>query len=154
MIHPDSAIGLAGNILQFVGFTKDVLTRSLEVYGSTDGATVHNTELESVALSARRLTQKLKSRMAMLLPDRESEDESTELTCLSQAVKQAADELLEKLETLKTSSKKQAWGSIRQALRSVMKESELKKLEERLDRYRKQLDTALLACLRKVSVSI
>jgi len=61
-------------------------------------------------------------------------------------------ELLAKLDTLKVRSQSwyKRWDSLRQALRSMWNEGELRALEKRLEGIRTRLDTNLLICLRYV----
>ena len=56
MANSLTAIGLAGNIVQFVSFCGVLLNTSQEIYKSADGALVEYLELEDITTHLDRLT--------------------------------------------------------------------------------------------------
>jgi HAMP domain-containing protein len=146
MLEPASAIGLASSIVQLVHFTKDVLSRSHELYTSANGSLVDNSDLEIVTSSLGRLLTNVNNRAPA--HNDASTGTASELEMLSQELGQITQELLVVLKSLKVDSGNHAWSSIRQSLRSLWHERDLLKLEQRLERFRGQVDTTLLISLR------
>jgi hypothetical protein len=54
------AIGLAGNIFQFVDFSSKIVCKAKDIYRSADGCLSENTDAETVAKSLRSLNFKIK----------------------------------------------------------------------------------------------
>jgi hypothetical protein len=73
-----------------------------------------------------------------------------ELRKLKDGLNITMEKLLQNLDTLKLGARHSRWQSFRQALRTVMNESELEQLENELDRFRDGINTALLVSLRLV----
>jgi vacuolar-type H+-ATPase subunit I/STV1 len=154
MLDPAFAIGLAASIVQIINFIKGVLTKSHEIYQSTDGVLVQNADLECVAVSFSKLLAELRENSRLLRPQtyvsRVLTQADAQLRTLSSGVDGILVELLNTLNSLKVDPQHTRWDSIRQSLRSTLKEAELEDLEKRLERYRQQIDTALLVSLRYV----
>jgi hypothetical protein len=60
-----------------------------------------------------------------------------------------SEELLDVIQDLRSSGPHSRWKSFRQALMSVWKEHEIDTLSQRLERYRRQIDTILLVSMRE-----
>ncbi len=150
MLDPASAIGLASSVVQLVTFTKDVLSRSHELYESVNGATVEYGDIEKVTSSLDRLMKNIElNSIAKSSPNTQADEVELELKELCLGVKRSVDPLLDTLRVLKLKKyKSKTYESVRVAIKTMIKEPEIDKLEHRLDRYRKQLDTTLLVSLR------
>jgi hypothetical protein len=145
MIDPASAIGLAASIIEVIRSTKSILSKSSELYNSSQGALIQNIELETVASSFEKLIKDLARNVGGL---EGADNAELKIIQLAKDVDSIVRRLTATLRAVKTGSKAQAWQSIWQSLRSILKEEELRSLEISLDRYRKQIDTALLVSLR------
>jgi hypothetical protein len=149
MLDPASAIGLAASVVQLVDFTKGLLTQAHELYKSSDGSLVKNSDIRNVSLSFQRLVWDLKSKARPIETlDVCADQAEIQLRELCRGANSAIAPLVNAVEKLKLGPKSHAWDSLLVAFKSVMKEDEIEELERRLDRYRKQIDTTLLFSLR------
>ena len=145
VLDPFSALGLAGNIVQFVDFASKLFSKSKELYKSSSGATKENQELEDATDTLRRLCASLKkadqagSKSAGRLND---EDVLRELANNCHVT---ANELLSALEDLRARGPHGKWQSFRQALRTAWKEEKIVAMENKLTSYRSQLTLQLSA---------
>ncbi|RAH54201.1 hypothetical protein BO85DRAFT_428055 [Aspergillus piperis CBS 112811] len=127
-MDPLTAVGLASNIISFVDFTTQVISRCEELYRSASGATTENLELEELATNIRRLAEETRcTKKDKIL-------ESLSSQCIS-----VSDELIALLNSVKVKSDRRGWASIHQALKSVWKQSDIDDLQQRLNRIQAQL---------------
>ena len=145
-MEPLVALGLAANIVQLVDFASKLVSRSRETYQSADGALVENSELQAVTQNLQTLTGELHLSSKGQIKD--SSGAEKQLHDLCSGCTDATAQLLAALEKLKAKGDHKRWGSFRQALESVWKESEIQSLAIRLERFRRQIDTTLLVLLR------
>lgn len=137
-MDPASATSLAAAILQLADYTRKVLARSRELYKSADGALLGHTELSIIIKNLDRDLQSLKD-----------EPNAPELSALASKAKEVTSELVSLLERLmKKPAQNSRWRSVRQAILSIWKESQIQNLEGRVQRYRNQVDSALLSDMR------
>jgi hypothetical protein len=142
---PFSALGLAGNIVQFVDFASKLFSKSKELYKSSSGATNENQELEDATDTLRRLCASLrKVDQAGSKSARRLNDEGV-LRELANNCNVTADELLSALEDLRTRGPRRKWQSFHQALRTVWKKDKIVAMENKLASYRSQLMLQLSA---------
>lgn len=139
-MDPLSTIGLVGNIVQFVDFGSKLISKSVELYQSTEGALDENLGAETATNHLKDLNEKLKN-------DAKSTGDTT-LKDLCEACDQVARELLEALDKVKVKGKHEKWKSIRKALRSVWSKEHIEELEQRLARLRAELNLHLIVDLR------
>jgi len=149
MLDPFSALGLAGNIVQFVDFSAKLVSGGVELYRSADGALPKNAELKATVTDLSSITRKLQTHDQGSPQHPYSKDE-TALVNLSAQCKILGDKLVEVLEDLTVSGSHKKWKSVRQALRSVWKETEIQDMQKRLDSFRSQITLRLIAILRFV----
>lgn len=142
MADPLSALGLAANIVQFVTFASDLITKTRKLSASTDGSLVQNAELEAITLSLRTFSYGFYDSMGG------TSSSERELQALCHGCQDVTQELLGSIEGLKSHKLHNKWNSFRHALASIWEEGKIDALAQRLDRFRSQINTALLACLR------
>jgi hypothetical protein len=143
-----TTIGLARNIIQFVDFGVKLFAGSRELYKSATGSTEEGLELEVVTKSLQDLAQSLNTDKSPRLGQAVSKDER-ELRKLTAECEKLAEKLLQTLKKLKVKDNgNRKWDSFRKALARVMKEKEIKDLEDRLARFRKQISQVLLLMMR------
>jgi hypothetical protein len=148
MADPLTALSLASNILQLISFASDLISKGHEIYKSVDGKLVEHLELEAVTRSLRDLSRSLiESKLGDSTKKLSHTDE--QLLVLSRHCNVLAGELIDAIQRLKVGEKKTAWNSFRQALRSVWNEEKIERLSDRLENYRRQIDTTLLISLRE-----
>lgn len=153
MLEPVAAIGLAASIIQLFNFVKDILSNSYKIYASADGMLVENTDLESICKRLDALCLQMQKHEPEVRPRKSAHGPSeaeSQLQLLSGEARARAKELMQMLESLKTTSKGSAWESVRKALASAAKSKDLELLEDRLGRVRGQIDSALVVALRYV----
>ena len=137
-----AAIGLVGNIVQFVDFSGKLISKSAQLYYSYDGALQENIDIENAAKHLLLLNKKLKDDAVTV------GDGALQTLCLS--CREAAINLLEALDKVKVKDKQQKWESIRKALRSIWSKEEVKALEQRLAKIKDDLNLRVVVGLRQV----
>lgn len=90
-----AAIGLIGNIVQFVDFSGKLI-KSVELYRSHNGTLAENVDIEAATKHLAALSQKLKDD-AIIVGD-------GALQSLSHSCQEAADDLLAALNTVKANT--------------------------------------------------
>lgn len=139
-------IGLVGNIVQFVDFSGKLISKSTELYRSSEGALTENIDIETVTNHLVLLNSKLKSTA------NNTGDSTLEGLCESCGA--AAEELLAALDKVKVKGKQDKWKSIRKALRSVWSKEEIADLERRLTRLKEELNLHVVVGLRYVGILV
>ena len=153
MADPASAIGLAASIVQLLILTSGLLKKTREVYKSTNGATDAGNQLEVVATSISRLLNDVVINKTPFYRN-EGSAAGEELLKLSEGCEEVCRELLGALDRLKSESGQRASQSFRQALRFVWNEKKISALADRIEAYRRQIDTALLMNIRFVKYCV
>lgn len=138
-----AAVGLAGNIVQFVEFGTTLFHEGRELYRSAQGATADHLELENVTKDLERLALDLHS--SQLEPSQSNEN----LRGFARDCGGLATQLLHLLEELKvTDTRNRKWGSFKRALAHVTKKGKVEELERRLTRFHQVLNRNLIVDLR------
>jgi len=139
-----SAIALAGNVLQFLEFGQKLLSQAREIHKSADGLTAEVADIKQVAAGLSDLSA------ALIIPSganlgfmEESIRES------AQKCREIADELLRCLRRFGTPNQHHGrWKSARQTIAVLWHKEKIEDLLKKMERVRKQLDTAVLAHIR------
>jgi urease accessory protein UreF len=139
-------IGIVGNIVQFVDFTGKLISKSTELYRSSEGALAENIDTKTATNHLVLLNSKLQNAATT------AGDSALESLCKSCGT--AADELLAALDKVKVKGKQDKWKSIRKALRSVWSKEEIEELERRLARLKEELNLHVVVGLRCVRMLI
>lgn len=138
-----AAIGLAANIIQFVDFSGKLISKANEIQKSGTGALAENINIEAATNDLALLRTKVHD-------SAESTDDTT-LRELCQSCDAVATELLTVLGTVKVHGKQSKWKSFRQALKSVWSKEDIALLEQRLARFRDELNLRVAVDLRSVA---
>ena len=174
-MDPASALGVAGNVLQFVDFTQKFISKALQIYKSADGASKDRRVLENLLKDFILVSTRLWPRTGAL-PIEEVETNTrvvdTVVKCLvghstvlahcgigSNATRDPipsianncsniANQLVQRLEQLKVKGKRKAWASLKAALADLWKASELEEMQRSLDMHKQQLEFHVLISLR------
>ena len=148
-MDPTSAIGLVGNIIQLIDFSRRLLSDSRQIYESGKGASVIQLGLSSSANTLVKLDERIQESFRART-DNLTVDEQ-ELRHLCENCRAAALDLLAALNRFKlTDTKHRKCGSIWLALRSALSKDEINNLSSRLQESRQQLDSQMLACIRYI----
>lgn len=172
IMDPLSALSISTAVVQFLDFGNKVLSKSTEIYNSTQGASLENQHVEAVAANMLDLSRQLEEQESKLSwqisgPISESEARSRrhrssqwkkeldirekrqeELLSIVTACKKSAIELLNVVERLKVQGPNTKWKVFRQALCTVWRTEQVDAMMVRLERYRDQLNTLLLTSIR------
>ena len=141
-------ISLAASIIQIIDLSSRVVSKSIDIYRSSDGQLIEHNEIDEVtkalSASARRIDQLITNSASRT--DAEIEQEQLGVKC-----REIADKLVEVLNKLKSSGRPGKWRSFRQALKAAWNEDKIAGLEKRLDRYRQQMIANIVETLRLLS---
>ncbi|KAL8857713.1 MAG: hypothetical protein Q9178_005748 [Gyalolechia marmorata] len=149
-MDPLLALGLAGNVVQLVHFGSILITGTLELYTSIDGAKKVNRELEVLTEDLTRICAKATDPQNKTSV-RDASDSEIALVTLFRSCHDLGQELLEVLQSLKVKDPRHKWTTFRQALRSAWKQSKIHEYEKRLGQYRSQITTHLITILSQIA---
>jgi hypothetical protein len=160
-----TAVGLASNIVQFIGFAREVVSTNRSISRNADGALVEHLEIDAVAQQLQTLSERLTVRPTEKKSKHSEQDgkpsappgplskEEQELEQLCGGCRAVSRLLIEKINSLKANTRipgkaGKKWVNFRQALKSVLAADEIEDLGTRLDRYQTAINTTLLVNLR------
>ena len=136
-----AALGLAGNIVQFVDFSCKVLQDTKSLYSSSTGASAENDVIEAICRDLINLNNNLTAPSAPgAIPD--------SIRSLASSCKDVAAELLGTLNKIRVREPHQKWKSFVQTLRKVWKEGQIEELVKRMERLRNETQYRLQLMLR------
>ena len=148
-MDPLSAVGLAGNILQLIDFSRKLLSDSRQIYESAQGASVKHFESASAAETLIKLDKKIQESFRAKTGNLTVDEQ--ELRRLCENCRRAALDLVTALNRFKlTNTKHRMCGSVWLAFTSNLRKDEIGDLLGRLQESRQQLDSHVLACLRYI----
>ncbi|KAI9762718.1 MAG: hypothetical protein M1840_001185 [Geoglossum simile] len=150
-MDPLSALSVAGTIVQFVDFSSRVLSRTHELYRSSEALSV-NQDLDLVSADLFQLSQRLSTPIrgaTTLSPATASmtEDEKL-LQKLCSVCSEISVELSTRLSSLRVRGEQKKWESFRQAVKSVWSERDIQELMRRLSTVRDAVQAHVVAGLR------
>lgn len=135
-----AAVGLAGNIVQFISFSAELVSKTRDIHKSGSGVSGDVVDLDSVSNSLRSLIR----------PILNQGNVSTQLQQIAERCHDVADELLEATAELKYDSNLSnkgptKWQSFRKALKCIWKKDQIDALKMRLQLLRDQLSLHLVS---------
>ena len=147
-MEPLTAVGLAANIVQFVTFGINIVSKGNQIYRSQDGDLPKNREIENVTKDLQQLQGKLRSSIGPHdLSNTMTEDDQA-LKALLDTSNDIATQLLQQLNRVKAKGRPQRWKSLRQALKSVCSKGDIESLAQRLSALREGIKTRIFISLR------
>jgi hypothetical protein len=134
-----AAVGLAGNIIQFISFGSELLSKTAEIHNSASGASSTFVDLDY-------MSESLKSLIKPFL----DHSNTTRLRGISERCNDVADQLLGVIASLKVHSRSTTqgptkWQSFRKALKSIWKKEQIDALKLRLQLLRDQVSLHLVS---------
>jgi hypothetical protein len=141
MLDPITALGVAGNIVQFIDFGLKATSKAREIYRSADGAIQENADLGVVTEDLAAVAKKLET------PDKAGMGNDG-LDSLCKLCAKAAIELLTALQSLKMSGHKGKVKSARKALKTMWGKKRVEEMKTRLEGYRNELQFHVLVSLK------
>lgn len=146
-MDPISALSLAANIFQVIGFTNDVVTISKQIYDA--GSPAGLSELELIATDALKTADAITTRLSGCGPTPPGPVESI-LLRLGQEAVHIAEELKLLLEKLRAKGEGgKPWHTLRQTFMTIWKRDDIDKLEKRLVAIRDELQFHAVALIQK-----
>lgn len=142
-MDPLSGLGLAANILQFIEFATEVVSKGNAIRKSTDGSIEGNAQLAAACSRMQSLAAALQRSSHASVT---SNDIALDAICRD--CSQIAAELHNKLQRLTLPGPRTRFKSYRQALKSVWTKDAIDALATRLELFRGELNTFMLAKLR------
>ena len=140
-MDPLSALAVACAVTHFVDFGSKILSKGYEISKSATGTTELYKDIETCTGHTENLTKRISGPVLT--------ESDAALAQISQGCQDIAKELLARLETFK--AKKRGKREVfSKAFLSVWSEKKVKEMQDKLERYRKQLDTTILIDLRYV----
>jgi len=134
-----AAISLIGNVVQFVDFSSKLVSGSVQLYRSAEGALEENIDTETVTKHLLQLNNGLKDFAA-------SSDGPLKNLC--ESCHAVAEELLQALAKAKVQGQRTKWKSIKKALQSVWDKERIAQLDGRLAKIRAELNLQATVSLR------
>jgi hypothetical protein len=143
MLDPLTALSVAGTIVQFVDFGIKLVSKSNELYNSTNGTSIGNAELEVIAEDLQELTCRLQQ-----VPDSGTAEDEALHKLAEQCAAVAKEFLLVLKEHKVQGTTERRWKSARQAMKGLMSRDEVDKVVLRLQRFRDELNLHILVSMR------
>jgi hypothetical protein len=137
MLDPITALGVAGNVVQFIDFGLKATSKTREIHRSVDGALEENVDLEVVTGDLAAVAQKLATHGAATLG-------SDGLDDICQRCTGTATELLTALEGFRVSGQKSRVKSVRKALKAIWGKRRVGEMRTRLEGYRDEIQFHVL----------
>jgi len=140
-----AAIGLAGNIVQFISFSSTIISKSREIQQSASGVSNETVELGLVAEDIRNFNSQILS----------TRSSSKQLTIIAKGCDKVARELLGAISEVQykrvgtgLANQPAKWQSFRKALKCVWKKERIDELKARLELLRDQMMMHLVSDTR------
>lgn len=135
-----TAIGLAGNITQFIDFTSKLFDTATKIYLSHEGSARDSRNLEDITQNLQHICADLsKSSQDVQGRGLVTQTIRAPLAKLATDCEAAAHELLSVLNHLRVKKPGSKWSSFKAALATIWKERQVNAMEKRLEAYRSHL---------------
>ncbi|OCL06397.1 hypothetical protein AOQ84DRAFT_390221 [Glonium stellatum] len=148
-MDPLSALGLAGNIVQFVDFSCKIVTAGSDIYNSASGMTAKHEQLEKATQRLYDLTRNLDESRKHIVASRRLTPADTAQGVILQDCQNIASELLAALSSLKSQGRLGKLESLRQALINLWSQGRIEEMDKRLERLRQLLVTNILISMQE-----
>lgn len=143
MLDPITALGIAGNVVQFIDFGLKATSKAREIHSDGKGMTAENADLEVVSKDLVALSAQLYASVG-------SSDETEALEELCGRCAKTAGELLSALQKFTVTGKKTKWKSTRKALKSLWGRERVEEMKKRLLDFREELKLHFLVRMKYI----
>lgn len=154
-MDPLSALAVVAATVQFIDFSAKLISQSFKIYKGDDGnlldassAVDQQNDSATVAEHLIQLNQDIRASRDTALLNQEADPDQEQLRHLCDECDGIARQVLSALEALKRGGKPTAWRSFRLALHTIWSKEDVKKLEARLEIYRRQIAFHMLVAMR------
>jgi hypothetical protein len=154
VVDPFTAIGVAGNIVQFLDFACKLFSEARELSKSVTGQSTAHQELESACNYLNIFSGQLSTSHFDTNPQNLTSGEKA-IVELAASCRSTSDELsamIQKLQ-LKPNTNHRSYQSFLQAVKGVWKKSKIEELQRKLDNHRRDLTMGLAYTLGYVGYS-
>lgn len=142
-----TAAALTANIVQFVEFSGQLVSKSRQIHKSATGTLIEHRHIEATTTDLLRLQSKLQQSLKPESAAGELTNDERALDSLSKNCVEVCNAVLEKLQKLKVSGKCTKWKSFRQAFKSIWSKEAVDGLSWRLKGLREEMDTRMIVHL-------
>lgn len=137
-----AAVSLASNVLQFVQFTKHLVSDTIEIHRSVSGSTSERLEAEGIARRLRSFAKQLTPPEPSGSPELSQDD--IELRTISKQCVEISDQVLAVLGGLKITPGESNLESFYKALKGALGKDDFQSLQNRLLRLSQELKTTIV----------
>jgi len=149
------ALGLAGNVTQFLDFGIKLCRTINQIYNSSSGASNHNAATETLVTaflsSLDAVSRDLAKYCAYLGDDAAAQGAvlvHNEILAVMDGCRDLALDMLGRLEKLKADKNSKMWKSFLQAIEALWREQEILEVEQKLHKFRTELQWIIVVSLR------
>ena len=141
-----AAVGLAGNVVQFLDFGGKLIDGALELRGSKEGANSTTVVLEAATKSLQHMCDEL-TRSEHDISRKTMTGSMIDLVPLAKSCRILSDEFLAFLDTMKMKHGSKGWDIVRQSWKNHFKEKKLQRYQTEIESYRAQITSVLTLIL-------
>lgn len=147
-MDPLSALSVACAVAQFAEFGVKIFSKSNEIFRSTNGTTDSDSEVEAITSDMENLTSRILRSQSLQSCSGSLSENEVALMKMCQGCQDISEALLKRLKTFKVQKNARRWECVSKAFLSLWSKTEIQEMKERLESYRRQLDTHILVDLR------
>ena len=149
-MDPLTAFSLACGVIQVVGFSMEIISKSRKIY--KNGSLGENTEIESMANHLANLRTDLNPPTTAPDPGNSQQcfDDKKTLRNLATKCSEISHELITELRLLQIQGPHRKRQALAKGLKAVWKKGPIEDIQKKLDQYQSILDTRILVNLRSV----
>ena len=150
------AIGVAGNVLQFLDFASKLCSTSLEIYTTVGGVSSSNAQTEALLKDFIESIDEVTTNLAQyrnVLSDTSKQafiPSQDQMSTIIADCRGVADELMARFDKLKASGTPGRWKSFAMGVKCMWKKKDLEELQSKLQQHRKELEWRMLISLRSI----
>jgi len=141
MLDPITALGVAGNLVQFIDFGLKATSKAREIHKSAAGTLQENIDIEAIAEDLAAVTKELE--LSSVTPTSNSNLDDVCVRC-----KKTAADLLSALKALKVEGERSKVKSVRQALKAILGKKGVEEMKVRLEGFRGEMQFHVLVDLK------
>ena len=142
-MDPITALGIAGNVVQFIDFGLKAVSKARKIHASSTGSLVENVNLTFLAEDIAVVTAKLSIVTG---------SGNGNLDDICKRCVEAANELLGALKRMHASGEKSKWRSARQALNAMWGRAKVEELRRKLEMWRDEIQFHVLVDLKYAAI--
>jgi hypothetical protein len=153
VVDPFTAVGVAGNIVQFLDFACKLFSEARELNKSITGQSTAHQEIESACNYLNKFSGQLSTSLFNSNPQNLTSGEKA-IVELAASCRSTSNELLDVVQKLQVrqNTNHRSYQSFLQAMRGVWKKSKIEELQRRLDDHRRDLTMGLAYTLGYVGL--